>query len=85
MLSQRLRSPAILDAPPYLHAGYQCCAACAFGHLYTSFPNWRRGEACAKDKNLYPVWSDDTIWKMVGQLCSTDYPVTKCSFCAKVH
>ena len=69
MLSQRLRSPGILDATPYLHAGYRCCAACAFTHLYTSFPNWRHGEACAKDKNLYPVWGDDTIWKMLGQLC----------------
>src|SRR6266567_2194479 len=55
--------PGILDAPPYLHAGYQCCAACAFGHLYTSFPNWQRGEACAKDNNLYPVWGDDSIKK----------------------
>ncbi len=69
MISQRLRSPGILDATPYLHAGYRCCAACAFAHLYTSFPNWRRGETCAKDNNLYPVWSDDTIWKMLGQLC----------------
>src|SRR5438067_7675966 len=70
MLSQRLRSPGILDATPHLHAGYRCCAACAFTHLSTSFPNWRHGEACAKDKNLYPVWGDDTIWKMLGQLCS---------------
>src|SRR5258706_5409522 len=31
---------------------------------------FRRGEACAKAKNLYPVWSDDTIWNMLGQLCS---------------
>ena len=38
-------------------------------HLLSD-PNWRRGEACAKDNNLYPVWSDDTIWKMPGQLCS---------------
>src|SRR5947207_13103665 len=70
MLSQRLRSPGILDATPCLHAGYRCCAACAFAHLYTSFLNWRHGEACAKDNNLYPVWGDDTIWKMPGQLCS---------------
>ncbi len=49
MLSQRLRSPGILDATPLLHAGYRCCAACAFAHLYTSFPNWRRREVCAKD------------------------------------
>jgi hypothetical protein len=60
--------PVILEAIPYLHAGYRRCAACAFEHLYTSFPDWRRGEACAKDNNLYPVWSDDTIWKMPGQL-----------------
>src|SRR5713226_1482091 len=26
-----------------------------FGHLYTSFPNWQRGEARAKDNNLYGV------------------------------
>src|SRR6266566_6380582 len=51
MLSQRLRSPGILDATPHLHAGYRCCAACAFAHLYTSFPNWRRGEACATSKS----------------------------------
>src|SRR5205085_11643482 len=70
MLSQRLRFPGILDATPYLHAGYRCCAACAFAHLYTSFLNWRRGEACAKDNNVYSVWGDDTIWKMAGQLCS---------------
>src|SRR5260370_33808878 len=69
MLSQRLRSLGILDATPYLHAGYRCCAACAFAHLSTSFPNLRRGKACAKDNNLYPVRSDDTIWKMLGQLC----------------
>src|SRR5205823_12868526 len=68
MLSQRLRSPGILDATPYLHAGYRCCAACAFAHLYTSCPNWRRRETCAKDKNLYPVLGDDTIWNMLGQL-----------------
>src|SRR5712691_8078838 len=55
MLSQRLRFPGIFDATPYLHAGYRCCAACAFGHLYTSFPNWQRGEARAKDNNLYGV------------------------------
>ncbi|HEX9132108.1 MAG TPA: hypothetical protein VF844_07435, partial [Ktedonobacteraceae bacterium] len=23
-------------------------------HLYISFPDWRRGETCAKDNNLYP-------------------------------
>src|SRR5205085_12082973 len=28
--------PGILDATPYLHAGYRCCAACAFTHLYIS-------------------------------------------------
>jgi hypothetical protein len=61
MLSQHLRSLVILDATPYLHAGYQCCAACTFAHFYTSFPNWRHGETCAKDNNLYPVWGDDTI------------------------
>ena len=33
------------------------------------FRYFRRGEACAKDNNLYPVWGDDTIWKMLGQLC----------------
>src|SRR5438093_11078449 len=33
------------------------------------FRYFRRGEACAKDKNLYPVCGDDTIWKMLGQLC----------------
>src|SRR5256884_4873833 len=33
------------------------------------FRYFRRGEACVKDKNLYPVWGDDTIWKMLGQLC----------------
>src|SRR6266699_5079608 len=70
MISQRLRSPGILDATPYLHAGYRCCAACTSGHPYTSFLNWQRGQARAKDNNLYPVWGDDTIWKMLGQLCS---------------
>src|SRR5215467_3009122 len=30
--------PGILNATPYLHAGYRCCATCAFAHLYTSFP-----------------------------------------------
>ncbi len=39
----------ILNATPYLHTGYRCCAACAFAHRSTSFPNWRRGEASAKD------------------------------------
>ncbi len=34
------------------------------------FRYFRRGEARAKDNNLYPVWSDDTIWKMPGQLCA---------------
>ena len=62
--------PGILDATPYLHAGYRCCAVCAFAHLYTSFLNWRRGEARAKAKNLYPVWGDDTIWKTPGQPAS---------------
>src|SRR2546423_9464529 len=38
------------------------------------FRYFRHGEACAKDKNLYPVWSDDTIWKMLGQLCSRNSP-----------
>jgi hypothetical protein len=33
------------------------------------FRYFRRREACAKNKNLYPVWGDDTIWKMLGQLC----------------
>ena len=33
------------------------------------FRYFRRGEACAEDNNLYLVWSDDTIWKMPGQLC----------------
>src|SRR6266699_7152546 len=70
MISQRLRSPGILDATPYLHAGYRCCAACTSGHPYTSFLNWQRGQARAKDNNLYPVWDDDTIWKMLGHLCS---------------
>ncbi len=70
MISQRLHSPDILDATPYLHAGYRCCAACAFSHLYTSFPNWRREEACAKENTLYPVWSDDIIWKILSQLGS---------------
>ena len=55
MISQRLRSQGILGVAPYLHAGYRCCAACAFAHFYTSFPNWRRGEACAKENNLYGV------------------------------
>jgi hypothetical protein len=41
----------------------------SFLHLLSD-PNWRRGKACAKDNNLYPVWSDDTIWKKPGQLCS---------------
>ncbi len=53
MIFQRLRSLSILDATPYLHAGYRCCAMCAFAHLYTSFLNERRGEACAKNNNLY--------------------------------
>jgi hypothetical protein len=50
MLSQHLRSLGppdflgILNAAPYLHARYRCCATCAFGHLYTSFPNWRHGK-----------------------------------------
>jgi short chain dehydrogenase len=70
MISQRLRSPGILDATPNLHAGYRCCAACAFAHLYTFFPILSAREACAKDNHLYPVWGDDTIWKMLGQLCS---------------
>jgi hypothetical protein len=26
----------------------------------------------AKDNNLYPVWGDNTIWKMLGQLCSKE-------------
>src|SRR5436305_11626860 len=73
MLSQRLRSLSILDATPYLHAGYRCCAACASTHLYTSFPNRRRVEACAKDNNLYPVWGDYTIWKMLGQRQSSPH------------
>ena len=34
----------------------------------------RRGEARAKDKNLYLVWGDDTIWKMLGQLCVLPRP-----------
>jgi hypothetical protein len=41
--------------------------------LLISSPPFRyfwRGQARAKDKNLYPVWGDDTIWKMLGQLCS---------------
>src|SRR5215472_4589652 len=74
MISQRLRSQGILGVAPYLHAGYQCCAACAFAHLYTSFLNWRRGEACAKDKSLYPVWGDHIIWKMPGQLFAFPSP-----------
>lgn len=48
-LSQRLRSPGILDTPPSLHAGYECCATCAFAHFLTSFPNWRRGFTRTKD------------------------------------
>lgn len=32
------------------------------------FRYFRRGEACAKDNNLYPVQGDDTIGKMLGQL-----------------
>ena len=31
----------------------------------------RRGKVCAKANNLYPVWGDDTIGNMLGQLCST--------------
>src|SRR5438874_2019433 len=80
MLSQRLRSWSILDATPYLHAGYRCCAECAFVHLSISFPNWRHGEACAIDKNLYPVWGDDTIWKMLGQLCSMPSQLNSSAF-----
>ena len=67
MLSQRLRSLSILDAAPYLHAGYRCGAACAFIHLYTSFLNWRHGETCAKDNKLYSLWGDNTTWKLPGQ------------------
>jgi len=55
MIFQRLRSQGILGVAPYLHAGYRCCAACAFAHLYTSFPNWRRVEACAKDNKVFRV------------------------------
>jgi hypothetical protein len=40
---------------------------CSSLHLLSEY--FRRREACAKDNNLYPVWSDDTIWKMLGQLC----------------
>lgn len=71
MLSQRLRPLGISDATPYPHAGYRCCAASALGHLYASFPNWRRGKTCAEDNNLYSVWDNDTIWKMPGQLCAS--------------
>src|SRR5260370_14907631 len=39
------------------------------------FRYFRRGEACAKDNNFYPVWSDDTIWKMPGQLCYGQTPI----------
>src|SRR4030081_3280998 len=59
--------PGILDATPSLHAGYRCCAACAFAHLCTSFPNSRRGEACAKDNKVYRVIIP--YGKMLGQLC----------------
>ena len=52
---QRLHSQGILNATPYLHAGSRCCAACACGHLCTSFANWRREEACAKDNTVYGV------------------------------
>jgi hypothetical protein len=44
-----------LDAVPCLHAGYRCCAACAFAHLSTSFPNWRRRKACTRDNNVCRV------------------------------
>ena len=36
------------------------------------FRYFRRGQARAKDNHLYPVWGDDTIWKMPGQLCSRE-------------